>query len=81
MEHRRTVDVVVPAYNEADCIVELVRRLKAVFDSEPRIRVACHHRRERLIGRHVGTTAERRQPSILGSAWSGWPATSGWTGA
>lgn len=32
---QRSVDIVVPAYNEADCIVELVRRLKAVFESEP----------------------------------------------
>jgi dolichol-phosphate mannosyltransferase len=32
---RRSIDVIVPAYNEADCIEELVRRLRAVFDSEP----------------------------------------------
>lgn len=31
----RSVDVIVPAYNEEDCIEELVRRLLAVFDSEP----------------------------------------------
>ena len=33
---QRTVDIVVPAYNESDCIEELVRRLTAVFDAETR---------------------------------------------
>lgn len=32
---RRTVDVIVPAYNEQECIEELVRRLAGVFGSEP----------------------------------------------
>lgn len=31
---RKTVDVVIPAYNESACIEELVRRLQAVFDAE-----------------------------------------------
>ena len=32
---RRSIDVVIPAYNEQDCIEELVRRLLRVFDGEP----------------------------------------------
>jgi len=31
---RKTVDVIVPAFNEEDCVAELVRRLIAVFDTE-----------------------------------------------
>jgi dolichol-phosphate mannosyltransferase len=31
---RKTVDVIVPAFNEEDCVEELVRRLIAVFDAE-----------------------------------------------
>lgn len=33
---RRSVDVVIPAYNEQDCVDELVDRLLAVFDGETR---------------------------------------------
>lgn len=32
---RRLVNVVIPAYNESECIDELARQLRAVFDSEP----------------------------------------------
>ena len=31
---RKTVDVIVPAFNEEDCVEELVRRLTVVFDQE-----------------------------------------------
>jgi glycosyltransferase involved in cell wall biosynthesis len=31
---RRSVDVIIPAFNEEDCIEELARRLKRLFDSE-----------------------------------------------
>jgi polyisoprenyl-phosphate glycosyltransferase len=31
---QRSVDVVIPAYNEQDCIEELARRLSQIFDSE-----------------------------------------------
>lgn len=34
----RTVDVIVPAYNESACIGELLRRLRAVFDRETNYR-------------------------------------------
>jgi glycosyltransferase involved in cell wall biosynthesis len=30
---RRLISVIAPAYNEEDCVEELVRRLAAVFDS------------------------------------------------
>ena len=30
-----SIDIVVPAFNEAECVEELARRLGAVFDSEP----------------------------------------------
>lgn len=33
-EARRAVDVIVPAYNEEECLPELARRLAAVFDAE-----------------------------------------------
>src|SRR6476661_1529264 len=32
---RRLISVVVPAYNESECVEELARRLAAVMDSEP----------------------------------------------
>ncbi|MDP3713057.1 MAG: glycosyltransferase family 2 protein [Mycobacteriales bacterium] len=32
---RKLISVVVPAYNESDCVDELARRLALVFDSEP----------------------------------------------
>ena len=32
---KKLISVIVPAYNEEDCIEELVRRLAAVFDSKP----------------------------------------------
>jgi glycosyltransferase involved in cell wall biosynthesis len=32
---RRSVDVVIPAYNEEDCLEELARRLAEVFEAEP----------------------------------------------
>jgi polyisoprenyl-phosphate glycosyltransferase len=32
---RRSIDVVVPCYDEEDCVEELARRLGAMFDSEP----------------------------------------------
>ncbi len=31
---RRRIDVIIPAYNESDCVDELARRLAAVFDAE-----------------------------------------------
>lgn len=31
---RKSIDVIVPAYNEQECIEELIRRLLAVFDAE-----------------------------------------------
>lgn len=33
-EARKLVSVIVPAYNESDCVGELARRLRGVFDSE-----------------------------------------------
>ena len=30
----KKIDVVIPAYNEEDCVEELVRRLKNLFDLE-----------------------------------------------
>lgn len=35
------ISIVVPAYNESECIEELARRLAAVFDSEPGYRWEC----------------------------------------
>jgi glycosyltransferase involved in cell wall biosynthesis len=32
----KTVDIVIPAYNEEDCVEELARRLKILFDKESR---------------------------------------------
>ena len=32
---RKLISIVVPAYNESECIDELARRLGLVFDSEP----------------------------------------------
>jgi dolichol-phosphate mannosyltransferase len=32
----KTVDIVIPAYNEEDCVEELARRLKMLFDKESR---------------------------------------------
>lgn len=32
---KKRITIVVPAYNESDCVDELARRLSAVFDSEP----------------------------------------------
>ncbi len=32
---RRLVSIIVPAYNEEDCVEELARRLAAVFDANP----------------------------------------------
>ena len=32
---RRSVDVVIPAYNEEECLPELARRLAEVFEAEP----------------------------------------------
>ena len=34
-ENMKSIAVLVPAYNEEECVEELARRLKAVFDSEP----------------------------------------------
>jgi dolichol-phosphate mannosyltransferase len=33
--NRRLISVIVPAYNEEDCVEELARRLAAVFDANP----------------------------------------------
>lgn len=33
---RKVISIVVPAYNESDCVDELARRLAAVMDAEPR---------------------------------------------
>lgn len=38
---KKTVSVVVPAYNESDCIEELAARLKTVFDSEENYEFNC----------------------------------------
>lgn len=35
-ERRKLISIVVPAYNESDCVDELARRLGAVMDGEPR---------------------------------------------
>lgn len=35
LEGRRSIDIVIPAYNEELCLDELARRLGAMFDSEP----------------------------------------------
>lgn len=33
---KKTISVIVPAYNEEDCIDELIHRCKSVFDSQPK---------------------------------------------
>jgi glycosyltransferase involved in cell wall biosynthesis len=35
---RKLISVIIPAYNETDCVDELARRLTSVFDSEPEYR-------------------------------------------
>lgn len=38
---RKLVSIIVPAYNESDCVDELARRLAAVFDAEPTYDFEC----------------------------------------
>lgn len=38
---KKLVSVIIPAYNETDCVDELARRLSAVFDSEPKYDFEC----------------------------------------
>jgi dolichol-phosphate mannosyltransferase len=39
--NKRLISIVVPAYNESDCVEELARRLKSVFDMEPNYEFEC----------------------------------------
>jgi dolichol-phosphate mannosyltransferase len=38
---KKLISIVVPAYNESDCVDELARRLKSVFDMEPNYEFEC----------------------------------------
>jgi glycosyltransferase involved in cell wall biosynthesis len=38
---KKKISVIIPAYNESDCVDELARRLGAVFDSEPEYDFEC----------------------------------------
>ncbi len=38
---RKTIALIIPAYNESDCVDELATRLKAVFASEPQYDFQC----------------------------------------
>jgi len=38
---RRSVALVIPAYNEEECVDELATRLKVLFDSEPEYDFSC----------------------------------------
>lgn len=38
---RKRISVIVPAYNESDCVDELARRLAGVFDAEPNYDFEC----------------------------------------
>lgn len=41
MSERKLISIVVPAYNEEECVEELASRLSAVFDSEPNYDFEC----------------------------------------
>lgn len=38
---KKLISIVVPAYNESDCVEELARRLQSVFDMEPNYEFEC----------------------------------------
>lgn len=38
---KKLISVIIPAYNETDCVDELARRLSAIFDSEPTYDFEC----------------------------------------
>lgn len=60
---RRLISVIAPAYNEEDCVDELVRRLTAVFDSND------NYDFEAVIVENGSTAASRSCVSLGTSAW------------